>query len=323
MAKDLPFFKWYPADAETDEVYRAMTDAEVGFYHRCLNLAWINNGLPADPAERARLLGRNRRRADANWTERVASRFSVSSETGKLVNRRQAEELQKARERAVSRLSVPSETAEKGLRGHAEQAEKARKKTQVVSESTNVPYERSTEKNENVAIRASNSISDSSVSSEKTANSATGIPNTTTGIHSDSLSFNGKISASTSTEKVKPDTGSTTRFNGNSLLDDFGTFLEAVTECELPASKDLQEKASFEWRRLDFGQKQLAIKGLRDRKAAGEFDDPRYRPHPHNYLSNQSWLRPVRSRSNGTGHRINLAEEVKKAAKEGFFNDKR
>ncbi len=34
--KSLPFFCWYPVDAETDENFRAMTYAEVGFYLRCL-----------------------------------------------------------------------------------------------------------------------------------------------------------------------------------------------------------------------------------------------------------------------------------------------
>ncbi len=280
----LCYFKWYPADAEADATYRAMSDKERGFYHHCLNLVWTNDGLPADPAERARVLGRNRNEADALWGTRVLTRFIPHPlRQGYLTDARLHQEGVQAKQKSVK-----------------------------AAESVKVRYERTTTKTENVALRASDYDYDSSYTVKPDTNP-------TTGIHSDSLSFNGKISASTSTEKVNPDTGSTTRFNGNSLLDDFGTFLEAVTECELPASpKDLQEKASLEWRRLDFGQKQLAIKGLRDRKAAGEFDDPRYRPHPQNYLKNQTWLRPVRSRLNGNrnGH-VSLLEEVNKWQQEG------
>ncbi len=48
MTTDFPFFRWFAADAETDDVYAGMTNAEVGFYHRCLNRSWINGGIPAD-----------------------------------------------------------------------------------------------------------------------------------------------------------------------------------------------------------------------------------------------------------------------------------
>ncbi len=44
--KGLPYFRWYPADAETDSTYAAMSWEERGFYHWCLNYSWINNGLP-------------------------------------------------------------------------------------------------------------------------------------------------------------------------------------------------------------------------------------------------------------------------------------
>ncbi len=46
--KELPYFRWYPADAKADENYSTLTDAELGFFHRCLNDAWVNDGLPGD-----------------------------------------------------------------------------------------------------------------------------------------------------------------------------------------------------------------------------------------------------------------------------------
>lgn len=57
MAK-APSFQWYPKDCDTDENVRAMDDAEFGFYVRCLNHAWLNDGLPTDIAELARMMGK-------------------------------------------------------------------------------------------------------------------------------------------------------------------------------------------------------------------------------------------------------------------------
>jgi uncharacterized protein YdaU (DUF1376 family) len=48
--KELPYFAWYASDAKADENYSALTDEELGFYHRCLNDAWINDGIPLDMA---------------------------------------------------------------------------------------------------------------------------------------------------------------------------------------------------------------------------------------------------------------------------------
>lgn len=46
MPKELPYMKWYPSDFEEDEDVKLMTLEEVGFYVRCMNHAWSNNGLP-------------------------------------------------------------------------------------------------------------------------------------------------------------------------------------------------------------------------------------------------------------------------------------
>lgn len=57
MAK-APGWFWYPKDCDTDERVRAMNDQEFGFYMRCLNHAWMNRSIPADPVDLARVLGR-------------------------------------------------------------------------------------------------------------------------------------------------------------------------------------------------------------------------------------------------------------------------
>jgi uncharacterized protein YdaU (DUF1376 family) len=56
--KSAPAFQWYPKDCDTDENVRAMDDREFGFYMRCLNHSWTNDGLPGDAAEIGRVLGR-------------------------------------------------------------------------------------------------------------------------------------------------------------------------------------------------------------------------------------------------------------------------
>lgn len=97
----LPFFKWYPADCDTDENVRQMTDAELGFYIRCLNHAWLNNGLPADPQERARALRTNKAHADRYWN-RVGKCFETDPSTpGRLFNPRSKSEMCKANLKSV------------------------------------------------------------------------------------------------------------------------------------------------------------------------------------------------------------------------------
>jgi uncharacterized protein YdaU (DUF1376 family) len=56
MAKELPYFRWFPKDAEADAKYAAMSLAELGLFHRCLNASWTNDGLPTNPEEIARVL---------------------------------------------------------------------------------------------------------------------------------------------------------------------------------------------------------------------------------------------------------------------------
>ena len=71
-----PAFQWYPKDADTDENVRGMDDAEYGFYHRCLNHAWINDGLPGDLPELARIMGRPIQRVERYWV-RVGRCFQI------------------------------------------------------------------------------------------------------------------------------------------------------------------------------------------------------------------------------------------------------
>ena len=87
--KTLPYFRWFVADAETDERYAAMTDQELGFYHRLLNRSWVNGGLPENLDDLAATMKVARTYLDELWP-RVGKCFKNID--GRLFNSRQEEE---------------------------------------------------------------------------------------------------------------------------------------------------------------------------------------------------------------------------------------
>jgi len=110
MPKVLPYFRWYPADAETDTIYSSMTDAELGFYHRCLNWAWINGGIPADPAARAKALRHRVDTANKLWKTVGKCFVTCQLDSRFLVNPRQEME----REVASRKSQLAMESAKVG-----------------------------------------------------------------------------------------------------------------------------------------------------------------------------------------------------------------
>ncbi len=122
----MPFYKMFPADAETDKNFRLMDFAERGFYWSCLNLAWINGGLPSDPEDRARLLSTPREIADRLWVR--VSRCFVADADGTLVNPRQERERAEAAvksEQARQAANRKWETSRKPADAYAEPVEPA------------------------------------------------------------------------------------------------------------------------------------------------------------------------------------------------------
>jgi len=116
MAKALPYFRWYPADAETDEAYSALNDLELGFFHRCLNRAWLNNGLPSDPDEISRIMKVEREYLDKVWP-RVSKMFKPQvDDLSRIVNRRQEEERNAALDKSEKNKRVGNANATRGKR---------------------------------------------------------------------------------------------------------------------------------------------------------------------------------------------------------------
>lgn len=100
----LPYFRWYPADALGDQKYSAMSDMELGFYHRCLNLAWLNGGLPQDMGELAATMHVTRKYLDKLWPK-VGRCFQLNDCVHpKFVNTRQ----EKERAHAIEKSSKAS-----------------------------------------------------------------------------------------------------------------------------------------------------------------------------------------------------------------------
>ncbi len=97
--KKLPYYPLYPSDFDADENIRGMDDAELGFFIRCLNHAWMNRGLPADPEEIDRVIPGRRAKPFADTWPRVSRSFVPSSD-GRLINPRQESERQEANTKA-------------------------------------------------------------------------------------------------------------------------------------------------------------------------------------------------------------------------------
>lgn len=94
MAGGLPYYKMYPKDFDTDGLVRAMNDEQRGFYLRCLNYSWLNDGLPADLSEIQIVMSDTKGSFSRKWP-RVEPCFPIA-EDGKRRNPRQEKERSKA-----------------------------------------------------------------------------------------------------------------------------------------------------------------------------------------------------------------------------------
>lgn len=103
MANKLPYFPWYPQDCDTDERVRGMTDQEFGFYVRCINHSWVNNGLPANIDELARTMGRSSATVLKLW-ERVGRCFEIRD--GRFYNAKQEGLRDLAQSKSIARASA-------------------------------------------------------------------------------------------------------------------------------------------------------------------------------------------------------------------------
>lgn len=76
--KTHPYFRWFPERVQANEFYRKLTNEELGFYFRCLEHAWLNNGLPTDLNHLAKLLGQNPKTVRRIWRS-LADHWSIKN----------------------------------------------------------------------------------------------------------------------------------------------------------------------------------------------------------------------------------------------------
>lgn len=101
-----PAFQWYPKECDTDENIRMMNDAEFGFFMRCLNHAWLNDGLPDNLDDISRALNRSLALVTKYWV-RVGKCFHI--ENGR--NRNSKQELQRKDALAFSEIKSKAANA--------------------------------------------------------------------------------------------------------------------------------------------------------------------------------------------------------------------
>jgi hypothetical protein len=80
-----PAYQWYPADAESDEVYRLMTYEQEGVYRRLLDHQWMEGSIPSDPQVIASLLPKMARDRFLEIWPLVSGKFRPRG-TDRLVN---------------------------------------------------------------------------------------------------------------------------------------------------------------------------------------------------------------------------------------------
>ncbi len=91
-----PSYRCYPSDFLNDEWFRALPRDTRDLYRELIDRAWINCGLPADPAEIAKLCGEDMRYFKNRWLV-IGVKFPVDPMTGRRVNLRQEIEREKQR----------------------------------------------------------------------------------------------------------------------------------------------------------------------------------------------------------------------------------
>lgn len=110
MSRELPYFRWYPSDAQSDLKYRSLSRAEKGLFHDALDFSWMNDGLPDNDAAIGRALNMTVKELKTLWPS-VRECFHLSEE-GKLRNNRQEQE------RAAALLKSEKSTKAANTRHH-------------------------------------------------------------------------------------------------------------------------------------------------------------------------------------------------------------
>jgi uncharacterized protein YdaU (DUF1376 family) len=112
---DLPYMRLWISDLLADPAVWSMDHEEFGVYMKLLCLSWKERGVvPADPKERAKLLGLTSRRLAAIW-KCMESKWVPDGNTG-LVNPKQEREREEARKLHLARKAAGAKGGSKSKR---------------------------------------------------------------------------------------------------------------------------------------------------------------------------------------------------------------
>lgn len=100
----LPYFPLYPGDVLSDPRVLAMNISEFGLHMRCLLVAWAGEGIPADPAKLARMVGITAKQLEKAWP--ALQELWLDGPEGRLVNPRQERERQEASAKHERRVAA-------------------------------------------------------------------------------------------------------------------------------------------------------------------------------------------------------------------------
>ena len=111
--KDLPYYRMWVKDFDTNEAVRSLNLAEAGLFLFALNHAWINDGIPESENEIGRILKLTVRQMKQLWP-RVSLCF-YSDGKGRLRNKRQEEERVNATKKSKQASDAVAERERKRL----------------------------------------------------------------------------------------------------------------------------------------------------------------------------------------------------------------
>lgn len=129
-----PAYQWYPADADSDEVFKLMTYEQEGIYRRLLDHQWIEGSIPSDVESLARLLPKVPRDRFLEIWPLISSKFRPRN-SDRLVN----DKLESQRRKLDKFVQSQKVKSRKGVAARKLQTKNRQPVGQSVDKSTGLP----------------------------------------------------------------------------------------------------------------------------------------------------------------------------------------
>jgi uncharacterized protein YdaU (DUF1376 family) len=147
---NLPYYRLYPKDFDTDENVRLMSMCEKGLYIALLNHSWVNGSVPNDITKIARIAGESVRVVKKCWVQ--VSRCFNENASGGLVNRRLEDERILAETKGESYSENAKKRWEKPCNGIARASESESDSSSLSSETQTTNQEKTSSRARGVFV---------------------------------------------------------------------------------------------------------------------------------------------------------------------------